>query len=685
MADSGTTIAKAYIQLVPSAEGIGNSITEALGDEGDKAGEAGGKRAGGAFATALKASAAAVAAAGAAVGAIVKSSVQEYANYEQLVGGVETLFGAGGRSLEEYAASVGKSVSEAGAEYYKLEAAQGAVMANAANAYKTAGLSANEYMETATGMAAALNQSLGGDTMAAAKYADMAITDMADNANKMGSSMESIQNAYAGFAKGNYTMLDNLKLGYGGTGEEMKRLIEDAEKLDSSFTASRDSNGELAMSYADIVDAIHIVQDNMGIAGTTAKEAVSTISGSLSMMQSAWQNLLVGMADGSQDLGLLIDNLVESAVTFGENLLPTIEQALTGVGEVVTGLAPVIAEQLPGLIEAILPSLLTAATQLMTSLTEALPSILSVLVNTIPTLLPPIIEAIVALAPELASLALDLLLALADGIVAALPTLIPALVDVIYTITMKLTDPETINSLIQAAFAILMALGQGLIAAIPSIIQNVPVIVMNIVSALIEGVGEIASAGVQLTLGLADGLVRQMSSVVDSAHQIWESIKNAFKERLSQAKEWGRDLLQNFISGIKEKISSLTSGISSIASTIASYLHFSEPDVGPLSDFHTYAPDMMQLFATGIRENLGLVKDAAYDAAAAAALVMTPAAPQASTALAGTPQADVAKAIADALRNVRVYLDGNKTVGYLVPGIDSELGARQAAALRGAI
>ena len=264
--------------------------------------------------------------------AITKSAVEHYADYEQLVGGVETLFGAGGQSLEEYAKSVGKSTEDAKKDYDSLMKAQDTVLKNADNAYKTAGLSANEYMETVTGFSAALIKSMGGDTEAAAKKADMAITDMADNANKMGSDISSIQTAYQGFAKQNYTMLDNLKLGYGGTKEEMQRLLEDATKLSGiEYDIS---------SYADIVDAIHVVQTEMGITGTTAKEASETISGSISAAKSAYENLMTGLADENADLDGLIDNMADSILTVVDNVLPRIMET-----------APRIVETVPKLVE----------------------------------------------------------------------------------------------------------------------------------------------------------------------------------------------------------------------------------------------------------------------------------------------------------------------------------------------
>ena len=263
-----------------------------------------------AFSLVGKAAVAAATAAATGIAAITKSSLEAYGDYEQLVGGVETLF---------------KDSADAVIEY-------------AANAYQTAGMSANTYMETVTSFSASLLQSLDGDTEAAVEYANMAITDMSDNANKMGSSMESIQNAYQGFAKQNYTMLDNLKLGYGGTKTEMERLITDAEDLNSTFHAARDENGDLAMSYSDIVDAIHIVQTNMGITGTTAEEAATTIQGSLASVKAAWENLLTGMADNNQDFEELLNNLINTSTTLLSNVIPRIQIILQHIPALASGI-----------------------------------------------------------------------------------------------------------------------------------------------------------------------------------------------------------------------------------------------------------------------------------------------------------------------------------------------------------
>lgn len=283
-----------------------------------------------------------------AIAALTMQSVQAYADYEQLVGGVETLF----------------------------KDAQNTVMGFAEEAYKTAGMSANEYMETVTGFSASLIQSLEGDTQAAAEKANQAIIDMSDNANKMGSDISMLQNAYQGFAKMNYTMLDNLKIGYGGTKEEMQRLLADAEKLSGvKYDIS---------SYADIVDAIHVVQTEMGITGTTAEEANKTISGSVSAMKAAWTNLVTGLGDDNADLSALIDTFIDSLLTSADNVLPRIEKILGGIGVLIEKLVPKIAEKLPGMLQSVLPGLLTGAVTLFTSLVSALPGLLQILYEQMP-------------------------------------------------------------------------------------------------------------------------------------------------------------------------------------------------------------------------------------------------------------------------------------------------------------
>lgn len=338
-----------------------------------------------------------IGAAATAVGALVTKSVQAYADFEQLKGGVETLFGTGGLGIEDYAKSVGKSVEDVKGKYDSLKDAESKVFANANNAYKTAGLSANDYMDTVTSFSASLISSLGGDTKKAAEIADKAIIDMSDNSAKMGTDMESIIQTYQSLARGNYQMLDNLKLGFGGTKEELKRLLKEAgAKVGKTFSIS---------SFSDIIEAIHIIQDNMGITGTTAKEASTTISGSIASMKAAWSNLLPALIQGGDSFDQCVKNLIDSIVGVEDesgklvggvinNLKPALVSALSGVGKLIEELAPIIEAELPGLIDELLPPLIKAATSLVKGLIKALPSIASAIAKEIPDIAKGILSAI---------------------------------------------------------------------------------------------------------------------------------------------------------------------------------------------------------------------------------------------------------------------------------------------------
>lgn len=414
--------------------------------------------------------AAAVAAAGAAAVKLGKEIVSSYADYEQLVGGVETLFGASGKSIEEYAASVGKSVAEvtSSGEYDKLISAQNAVMENAANAYKTAGMSANEYMETVTGFSASLISSLGGDTQKAAEYADMAITDMADNANKMGSDMESIQNAYQGFAKQNYTMLDNLKLGYGGTKEEMERLLADAEAI-SGIEYDIDS-------YADVVAAIHTIQESMGIAGTTKEEAERTITGSIDTLKGAISNLVTGLGDADANIQQLCQNVAESFNNVVDNVTPVIENIISALPTAVNALLDAVATMLPTIIQ-------TAA--------DLFSQVLSAIMDMLPELIPAAVDAVIIIADALienASLLVDaavqLVSELASGLGESADELIPAAVDAVLAIAQGLLD--NVDLLLDSAEKLIIGVADGLIDSIPKLIEVVPQIIWRLGEALVD-------------------------------------------------------------------------------------------------------------------------------------------------------------------------------------------------------
>ncbi|HCP50992.1 MAG TPA: hypothetical protein DIT79_01065 [Ruminococcaceae bacterium] len=339
-----------------------------------------------AAAAAVKALAAVTAAAAAAFGAVVKQSVEDYSDYEQLVGGVETLFK---RSSDK-------------------------VVAYANNAYKTAGLSANDYMETVTSFSASLLQGLGGDTEAAAVIADQAITDMSDNANKMGTDMEMIQNAYQGFAKQNYTMLDNLKLGYGGTAGEMARLINDSGVLGDTMKVTEQTVNEV--SFDKIIEAIHVVQTNMGITGTTAKEASETIQGSVSAMRAAWKNFTTGMADDTQDFDTLVDNVVDSVDTVADNVIPRIQKLLPRLTQGLSDLTQRLSSKIPGLLSKVLPSFIRSTTKIVQNIAGTLTKSIPVIIDAASELFSGVVRAIPGVAKEVLKNMPKIIKAVVDGL-----------------------------------------------------------------------------------------------------------------------------------------------------------------------------------------------------------------------------------------------------------------------------
>lgn len=430
------------------------------------------------LATAAKLGAAAIVAAATAVGALTKKSLEEYAEYEQLVGGVETLF---------------KDSADV-------------VMQYANNAYKTAGLSANDYMETVTSFSAALLQSLGGDTEAAAKQADLAITDMADNANKMGTAMGDIQNAYQGFAKQNYTMLDNLKLGYGGTKEEMQRLIDDANALNA---AQGNLTNYSIDSYADIVSAIHDVQTEMGITGTTAKEASTTIQGSLSAMKSAWTNLLTGIGDDSQDLDKLINNFVDSTGTAAENILPRLGKIITGIGSLAERLAPVVAAAIPGLVTTVLP--------------------------------------------ELVQSGISMVGAILQGLVQMLPQIIQYGVDMVITLIESISsDPE---SLVETAIMLVVTIVSGLIDALPKLIAAAADLVTGLNRALISNAPNLLSAGLKLVGKIAEGIANSLGEIVKAGAKVVDSIIDGIAGAWKKLTGWFKGIWNDLFGGLSANVS----------------------------------------------------------------------------------------------------------------------------------
>lgn len=469
------------------------------------------------LATAAKVGAAALAAAATGMAALTKASIDQYAEYEQLVGGVDTLFKTASDKVQEYAA----------------------------NAYKTAGMSANEYMDTVTSFSASLLQSLGGDTEKAAQKADQAITDMADNANKMGTGMEMIQNAYQGFAKQNYTMLDNLKLGYGGTKEEMERLLADAEKLSGQkFDIS---------SYSDIVDAIHVVQTEMGITGTTAKEAASTIQGSVSAAKSAWSNLITGIAADNADLDTLIGNFVSSVETAAGNIIPRVSVMLGGISQLVTSAST------------------TIIPMVITTITDNLPALLQAAVALVGALGQGIIDSL----PAITQAAIDILFFLANGLIENLPTLIDGIVQVTLTIVQMLTSPDFLTQLIETAILLIMTLAQGLIDAIPQLIAAVPMIIGNLLAAIIVELPNIIQMGIDLLFALIDGIIKCIPELVAAVPTLIIAFVNGIVNNLDKiilaAPQIIVSLITGIIGAIPELIAAVPRVIAAIADTIRNY------------------------------------------------------------------------------------------------------------------
>lgn len=571
----GTNLGNAYIQIIPSAKGISGSISKALNGEAESAGTSAGNILSGSFKAAAKTITAVTGAAAAAVGKLAQSAVSSYANYEQLVGGVETLFGLGGESMSEYADRMGQTVEEIKNEWVEATAGERIVLNNADKAYKTAGLSANEYMETVTSFAASLTQSLGGDTKAAARMADVAITDMADNANKMGSSMESIQNAYQGFSKQNYTMLDNLKLGYGGTASEMYRLLEDAAALNDEFadTAkfSIDSSGHLEAGYADIVEAIHIVQENMGLTGTTAKEAATTIEGTAKSTKAAWENVVTAIARG-EDLDYAFDGLTEAI--FGESegegllnqIIPRIQTTLEGTGTFISTAAPMITEKLPELITAVVPSLLSSAQTMVEALGEGLLTSIPILMPTITQLIIDLANMLISALPQIVQVGAEVMLSIVDGISQALPELIPKIVEVIIKIAQSLID--NLPMIIETGVNLINGLIDGLVNAIPILVEALPQIIQSLVDAVIESLPLIIDGAIQLINGIVGALPEIINALVNALPEIINSVVDALITAIPLLIQGLIQLINGIVAALPEILTALIEALPTIITAV---------------------------------------------------------------------------------------------------------------------
>ena len=518
---NGIELAKAYVQIVPSADGIQGSISRIMGGEASSAGESAGTLLGTKLVGTLKK---VIAAAG--IGKMISDSLNLGGALQQSIGGIETLFGAGGRSIEEYAKSVGKSVDAVKDEYASLMQSQQTVFDNAAQAYRTVGLSANEYMEQTTSFAASLLSSVSKDTNAAAQLANMAMVDMADNANKMGTDMASIQNAYQGFAKQNYTMLDNLKLGYGGTQAEMQRLLTDAEKLSGVHY-------ELG-NLADMYSAIHVIQTDLDITGTTAKEAATTLTGSFAAMKAAAQNVLGDWSTGA-DLTAPMQALADTARTFLQgNLLPMIGNVLAGIPQLVYGLVPEV---------------LQTGTELVSSLAagfaQGIPAFLS---TALPQLLS-FTEELRANAGQFMDAGLNCITQLLNGLIAGLPQLIAYVPDIIINIAGIIND--NMPKILAQGVSIIVQLIAGIIQAVPALLANWKKILQAVLS-VISAINWL-NIGKNILTSVANGVKSMGSSMLTAFKGGFSSALSWIKSLPSQAVKWGKNLIQSFIKGLTGK------------------------------------------------------------------------------------------------------------------------------------
>lgn len=610
---------------------------------------------------------------------LTTQSVQAYADYEQLVGGINKLYGD----------------------------ASDTMLANAQQAYMTAGMDANTYMQTVTSFSASLLNSLDGDAEQAAAIADMAMRDIADNANTFGTmTAEELSNVYTALAKGNYTLLDNLNLGYAGSQAGMIALINDAgifeEEIDSLDN----------VTFDQMIQAIHNVQTEFNITGTTANEAASTITGSIGMLQGAWQNLLIGLSDENADMGSLIDNVVSSAVQVVENITPVAEQAMSGIANLIDQVAPILSERLPGMINTVLPSLLSAITSIISAVASALPEIAGVLLPQISNIIQDTLPAILSLIPSFISIGGEILGAVVQGLLdnaeqitqvgldvlqefifgledaangdgltqiidttmhiiqmigeflsANIPELMGAATEIIMQLVLMLTDPTNLEMMISLALQLILAIADGLVQAIPNLVSVIPQVIGNLIIALVdsfpqilETVGLLLGDLALMVLGLVGGLMGSsydevmnnllliwdevgqsltdwavglglwIEGIVDTIGGMWDGIvaffgdgimlvgdtlsgwwdeiSSWFSNLVDSGLEWANDLIDNFVSGLMGGISRVGDAVSGIADEVRAYLGFSEPEKGSLSNFHTFAPDMIDLWNETLEDSI---------------------------------------------------------------------------------
>lgn len=730
------------------------------------------------LAVGAKAAAVAITAAVTAIGTLVTKSVQAYAEFEQLRDGVKKLYGTAYDEVMQY--------SEV--------------------AYKTVGMSANTYLQNTTAFSSKLISDFSGDTVKAAEYANKAMTQIADNANTFGTySVDELTDVYKALSKGMYTTLDNLNLGFNGTKSELQRLLDTAEEVTGIHYDIE--------NFADIIDAIGVIQDGLQITGTTANEAERTIQGSINMTKAAWENLVTGLSDNNADITQLVGNLISSAGKVAKNIIPTVKQALSGIGTAVAQMAPELSSGLSSMITEVLPGLASDALTLVETLVTALidnadqiivaafeiidtlvtalsePGKLSGLIKAAFQIVTKLVKGLAENAPELITAAVKMIKELVDGLTDpdTLSDLIDSAIELVTALQEGLLDPETLNLLFDAAVSLVENLVLALIENAPKMIeasiqlminwiggilsywwekageiaqaiwdwfnnsiitpianffqqiwtkiqeffepliefiqpiltalqnlhQTVWQAIHDIVSGILQKIktfisqkwGEIKTKVSETVTGIKEKVVEKfkamyenikepIENVVTKVSTAFETIKTTISGVVESAFSWGKDLLQNFIDGIASMIDSLTSTVSGIASTILSYLGFSEPEKGPLSNFHTFAPDMMQLFIKGVKDNEKALRDQVASSFDFTDLMPTGGEINYTANVSGTHtesetdrKIDKIMAILDEylpeLAKMNITLDTGVLVGELTPGIDTTLGGRSAYAMRG--
>ena len=577
-------VATAYVQIIPSAQGIGGGIAQALG--GDAAADSAGRNFGGKLVGAIKG---VIAAAG--IGAALSKAITEGAALEQSIGGVETLFGD----------------------------AANQVIAAADNAFATAGLSANAYMETVTGFSARLLQGLGGDTQAAAALADTAVTDMADNANKMGTSMETITQTYQSLARGNYEMLDNLKLGYGGTQAEMARLINDSGVLGDTMVATAENVNSIG--FDKMIEAIHVVQTEMGITGTTALEAETTITGSLNALQASFSNVLANLALG-RDLGPSLNALATTLTTFlTGNLLPAVWNILSALpGALVTfltSLGPQLATGLQGLVSQITTGMTTSLPQMMQGGATMVQGIVQGITATLPSLLQSgaqmVVSAIQGFSqqyPALLDSGVQAVQSIISGIVQMLPSVLQSAVEVVSAFLGMIV--QKLPEVLSAGADILQSVVEGIGQSLPYIWQAAVELLQNFLTTIVQNLPEIIAAGFDLIVSLIEGIGNAMPNLITSAGEIYRTIWDTITS--INWPQLGMDIVRGLINGLGAMGGALWDAATNIArSAFNAIKNFF--DIGSPSRLMRYkiGPYIPQGLAIGIEKNAGYVTDAMDD------------------------------------------------------------------------